>query len=71
MVKLIRGFLTVTKQYNIWDFGMLKVAVFCFGLLVGAYFPAFIFDHTSFIWLVFGLASAWIVYITLVKYSGG
>ncbi|MEQ8236601.1 MAG: hypothetical protein ABRQ23_07490 [Syntrophomonadaceae bacterium] len=69
MVKWIHGILAVTKKYNIWDFGMLKLAVFCCGLLVGAYFPGLIFHYANFIWLVFCLTSAWIIYITLVKYS--
>lgn len=68
MGKWIHGLRAVTKQYNIWDFGMLKVAVFCSGLLVGAYFPGLIVDRTRFIWLVFCLASAWMIYITVVRY---
>lgn len=37
------------RRLNMWDIALVKTSIFCFGLLVGAYFASYILPY---MWLV-------------------
>jgi len=67
MIPFIKRIFTATKGYTILDFGILKICILCFGLLIGAYFAPFFLSHTFFLWVVFLITFVWILYRTFIK----
>jgi hypothetical protein len=56
------------RQYSLWDWGWLKIALFSFGLLMGVYFAQILSQYVTFIWAIFIFAYIWIIYKTFVQY---
>ena len=56
MRKWLNSLLLATKQYTIWDFGFLKLALFSSGLLIGIYFAQILGQYVTSIWAFFVFA---------------
>ncbi len=69
MKKLISKVLNATKNYNVWDFGWLKVTLCALGIILGAYFSQFFLRHMTIVWIVFIVGYVWIMYKTFIKYK--
>jgi len=67
MKNLINKALNSTKNYNIFDFSILKLSLITFGILLGAYFSKFFLSIILFIWIVFIVCYAMIMYKTFIK----
>ncbi len=68
MKKLIGTVLGSTKQYTVWDFGLLKVCLVSIGILLGVYFSEFFLSYLSIVWVIFTASYIFIMYKTFVKY---
>lgn len=68
MKRLIDRMLQAARQYNLWDYGCLKIALFTLGIIFGAYFSKFFLSFISVIWILFIITYVWIIYKTLIKY---
>lgn len=58
-----------TKKYTVLDFGILKVTLVSFGILLGTYFSEFFLRHTGTLWIVFLVTYIFIWYKTMVAYK--
>ncbi len=68
MKKLIASSLESVKQYTVWDFGLLKVCLFSFGIIFGVYFYQFFSSYLPIVWTIFIVSYAFIMYKTFIKY---
>jgi hypothetical protein len=68
MRKFIDKAINSARQYSLWDWGWLKIALFSFGLLMGVYFAQILSQYVTFIWAIFIFAYIWIIYKTFVQY---
>jgi small multidrug resistance family-3 protein len=68
MRKLIKRVLNSTKEYSVWDFGILKVSLVSLGILLGAYFSDFFLSKIVFVWILYLVTFALILYKTFIKY---
>ncbi|MFA6807661.1 MAG: hypothetical protein WCR27_01585 [Eubacteriales bacterium] len=67
MLTLVKRMLKAAKEYTLFDFACIKVALLSFGLLIGAYFSKFFLNHTFFLWVAFILTYLWVLYRTFFK----
>jgi len=67
MKNLINKALKSTRNYNIFDFGCLKISLMSFGILVGAYFSKFFLNNILLVWTIFIISYALIMYKTFIK----
>ncbi|MEQ8201030.1 MAG: hypothetical protein ABRQ24_06390 [Syntrophomonadaceae bacterium] len=56
------------SKYTVMDFGCLKIAVLCAGILLGVYFPVFFSGYTTLLWIILILSWLWIMFRTFIKY---
>ncbi|MEL7647880.1 MAG: hypothetical protein AAGU76_07290 [Sedimentibacter sp.] len=68
MRKLIKRVMNSTREYTVVDFGILKVSLMCFGILLGAYFSDFFLTKIVIVWILYILTFALIIYKTFIKY---
>lgn len=68
MKDLINTLLDRAKNYNIWDFSALKLALVTVGILLGAYFSEFFLNNIRIVWIIFVVTYLFIMYKTLVAY---
>ena len=68
MNKIIKRALNSTKEYSVWDFGILKVSLVCAGILLGAYFSEFFLSKIAIVWILYIATFALIMYKTFIKY---
>jgi uncharacterized membrane protein AbrB (regulator of aidB expression) len=68
MRNFINNMLQRTHCYNLWDFGVLKIALAAVGILLGAYFSKFFLANIVYVWIIFGVTYLFIMYKTLVAY---
>jgi uncharacterized membrane protein YoaK (UPF0700 family) len=57
----------IAKNMSIWDFGALKIALFIFGLIVGAYASSFVRQYVFYFAIVFVVIYAYLIYIVFGK----
>ncbi len=69
MFALIRRSLEAARKYTLIDFAVLKILLVSFGILLGAYFPAFFLQHSVILWVVFILAYLLLGYRTFVTHK--
>lgn len=67
MKNLINKALKSTRNYNIFDFGCLKISLMSFGILLGAYFSNFFLTNIILIWIIFIVSYVLIMYKTFFK----
>jgi small multidrug resistance family-3 protein len=67
MKNLINKVLKSTHNYNIFDFGCLKISLMSFGILLGAYFSKFFLTNIVLIWIIFIVSYLLIMYKTFLK----
>ena len=64
MKNFINKVLESTRWYTVWDFGILKISLMCFGILLGAYFSDFFLSKITFIWIIYIVTFIYIMYKT-------
>lgn len=69
MRHFIESAMRATKKYTVLDFGILKVTLVSFGILLGTYFSEFFLRHTGTLWIVFLVTYIFIWYKTMVAYK--
>ena len=67
MKKLINRVLDSTKNYNVFDFGILKITLISAGILLGAYFSKFFLSNIALVWIIFIISYVIIMYKTFKK----
>lgn len=67
MEKLITRTLAAARNYTIWDYGFLKIALISAGILLGSYFSQFFLENLYVLWSVFIVSYVWIIYKTFMK----
>jgi len=65
--KLINRALDSTKNYNVFDFGILKITLISAGILLGAYFSEFFLSNIALVWIIFIISYVIIMYKTFKK----
>lgn len=68
MGNFIQRVMKAASQYTVMDFGCLKMAVLCAGILLGTYFPVFFSGYTTLLWIILIFSWLWIMARTFVKY---
>lgn len=68
MRKFIDKAINSARQYALWDWGFLKIALFSLGLLIGVYFAQIFGQFMTFIWAIFIFAYIWVIYKTFFQY---
>ena len=69
MRRFIESAMRATKKYTVFDFGILKITLVSFGILLGAYFSEFFLRHTVTLWIVFLVTYIFIWYKTMIAYK--
>jgi len=67
MKKLINRALNSTKNYTVFDFGILKITLVSVGILLGAYFSKFFLSNILLVWIIFIISYVVIMYKTFKK----
>lgn len=67
MFKFIDRIIKAANRYTLWDYFFLKTTVLVFGILIGTYFSSYFIDHTLFLWVIFLVTYAYIMYRTFIK----
>jgi hypothetical protein len=68
MKNFLSSMLQRTKKYNLWDFSALKIALFAFGIIFGAYFSKFFLTNIIVVWVIFVVTYVYIAFKTMVAY---
>lgn len=68
MREFIDRALNAAGKYTVLDFACLKIAILSIGILLGAYFSEFFLGYTSYLWVIYIVSFAWIIYRTFFKY---
>lgn len=71
MKTLLNRLMSGTKQYTVFDFGMLKFALLFAGILLGTYFWELFSQYIYVVWIAAIVCYGYIVYSTLTKAFGG
>jgi len=53
---------TKIQKYSIWDFGVLKLCVVVFGIIIGAYISTFVKDNLGIFIAIFVVSYAYLIY---------
>ncbi len=53
------------RQLSIWDFGVMKIALILFGMVLGAYVAGFVHQYVWWFVVVFVVLYIWLVYRVL------
>lgn len=67
MANLLNKLMSGARQYNVFDFGMLKLALLFVGILLGTYFSEFFSHYLSEVWIIAVVCYVYIIYSTLTK----
>lgn len=67
MKNLINKALKSVNNYSLFDFGWLKISLISFGIILGSYFSNFFLNNIIFIWIIFIISYALIMYKTFIK----
>lgn len=70
MKNLLDKLMAGARQYSIVDFGLLKMALLCAGILLGTYFGDFFSQYLIAVWIVAILCYGHIIFSTLIKAFG-
>lgn len=68
MNTLIKRALKAARNFTVMDYACLKITLIAFGILIGAYFPKFFLNYSSYLWVIFIVSYIWIMYRTFVKH---
>jgi hypothetical protein len=63
----ISKLMDAARQYTVWDFGMLKIALLFAGILLGTYFSNFFCQYINAIWIIAIAAYVFIIWSTIKK----
>ena len=55
------------RKIKMLDMAILKIYLFCLGLLVGSYFASVVSEYTNILTVIVGVSMAYVIYVFFIK----